>query len=130
LSSDFTYQKEHFAGISGGVGIDNDGLAQIRAGAQRSLDSSFKGVNFGFEIIGIGSESTRRDFPYIAFGADFTHSWGYGEKELRFVPRIGVSFRSYVSLTYRYGLHISGDHIKDIGNHGIALGINIPFAID
>ncbi|MDR1007329.1 MAG: hypothetical protein LBL65_02035 [Campylobacteraceae bacterium] len=96
----------------------------IKAGVEKSLESSLKGVKLDFKVI-----NREREFPFkMVVGADIAHYSGYGEKEFRFVPEIGVSWRrSFVALTYKYGLHISGDKINNVGNHGVSLGVNIPF---
>ncbi|MDR2342097.1 MAG: hypothetical protein LBD84_03525 [Campylobacteraceae bacterium] len=48
------------------------------------------------------------DFLWV-FGANLAHYSGYGEKEFRFIPEIGIGWRLHVSLTYWYGLCISSD---------------------
>jgi hypothetical protein len=127
LSPEFTYQKEKFVSVEGGLGFFNREFGEMvvgTVGVEKSFESSLKGVKLGFKVI-----NREREFPLkMLIGADITHYSGDGEKEIRFVPEIGVSWkRSYITLAYRYGLHLSGDKIDDVGNHGVSLGVNIPF---
>ncbi|MDR2080611.1 MAG: hypothetical protein LBP54_01835, partial [Campylobacteraceae bacterium] len=92
MSADFIYQKEKFIGIGGGFGLfvrEYDEMATIKAGIEKSLESSLKGVEFGFETT-LSTINRERKSPYkIIAGANLAHYWGYGEKELRFIPEIG-----------------------------------------
>jgi hypothetical protein len=130
LSQGFTYQKEKFVSVEGGLGFFDrqyDEMIVGKIGVEKSLESSLTGIKVGFEVMS-DSITSQRIFPIkIAFGAGIAHYFGEGERELRIIPEIGISWRSYVSLTYRYGLHVIGDKIDDIGNHGVSLGVNIPF---
>jgi hypothetical protein len=120
LSPKYTiYEKEKFVGLEGKLGIfttDYKEGAGIRAGFEKSLESSLKGASLGFEL--------RPEI--LVFGANFVYHWGEGEKEWKFAPEIGIGW-SYVSLVYHYGLHMSGDKIASIGNHGVTFSVNIPF---
>jgi hypothetical protein len=128
LSPEYTlYQKEQFVGLEGKVGLFSTGYREgfgIRIGVEKSLESSLKGAKFGFEGR-TEMTSVTRDF-FLVFGANFVHHWGEGEKEWKFAPEIGIGW-PYVSVVYQYGLHMSGDKIENIGNHGVTLSINIPF---
>jgi hypothetical protein len=70
--------------------------------------------------------TSETDDFFLVFGANFAHYWGKGKKEFRFASEIGIGW-PYVSLIYGYGLHISGNKIENIGNHGVTFSVNIPF---
>lgn len=44
--------------------------------------------------------------------------------EFRIIPEIGLSFYSWINLTYGYGISLNNGNISDIGHHRIALTFN------
>ena len=103
LSPDFIYQKERLAGISigGGLFYDN-GVIMLKAGVEKSFESSLIGAKLGFEIIGLEDTSLiEKNSLHTVIAVNLAYYSGYGKNELRLTPEVGISWYSYVTLSYR-----------------------------
>ena len=47
-----------------------------------------------------------------------------GNSEFRIIPELGLSFYSWMNLTYGYGISLGNNRISDIGHHRVSLTFN------
>jgi hypothetical protein len=47
-----------------------------------------------------------------------------GNSELRIIPELGLSFYSWINLTYGYGISLNDGNLTDIGHHRVSLTFN------
>ncbi|MEO5777779.1 MAG: hypothetical protein ABIQ27_12810 [Flavobacterium sp.] len=47
-----------------------------------------------------------------------------GDSEFRIIPELGLSFYSWMNLTYGYGISVGNNKISDIGHHRVSLTFN------
>ena len=130
FSPGFVWQKENMAELNIGYGFVDSGsgyvpissMATVRIGAERSVSAeqvitAFKlGAEFTITVL-----TARLNVAQYASGSD---------RDIRFIPEIGVACLNYCSLTYGHSSHIGGDKIEKVGKNRIGFVINIPFAVD
>jgi hypothetical protein len=99
------------------------------------VDLNPKVPNVGIQGIRIGLESDCNNIIAPKIGYEFTpmifssrlsvaNYFQNGNSEFRIIPELGLSFYSWMNLTYGYGISIGNDRISDIGHHRVSLTFN------
>ncbi len=89
------------------------GIHGIRIGLETDCNKTFAPK--------IGYEFTPMIFTLRLSAANYFQN---DNSEFRILPEIGLSFYSWINLTYGYGISLNKGNITDIGHHRISLTFN------